>query len=235
MAQEISAAALENLIDESVQGRTRTQGPPPFPPEPPDDSDDGDHHGDDDGYRGPSLSNARLGMMIFLGAETMFFAGLVGSFLVFRLANQVWPPSALPRLPVEVTGVNTLILLYSAYTMWRANRAVRHGEQQELVRMLLSTAVLGVIFLIIQGYEWVKLIGFGLTLTSGVYGATFYTLIGCHGIHVLGAVLWLLSVLLQARKYRYSPTRYAGVALCGMYWYYVVALWPVLYGLVYLY
>ena len=92
--------------------------------------------------------------MIFLGAETMFFAGLIGSFLVFRVANEVWPPPTLPRLPVGVTGVNTLILLASALTMRRAKAAIRIGRQRQLVRMLLVTAALGVTFLLVQGYEW---------------------------------------------------------------------------------
>src|SRR5919199_2393775 len=162
------AIALEGLVEDPVEVRTRPQGPPPFSPEPPDDDGDGDRHGDDDDHRGTPLSNARLGMLVFLGAETMFFAGLVGAFLVYRMANETWPPMSMPRLPVEVTGLNTLILLYSATTMWRANRALRNGQQQQLRRMLLYTAVLGLVFLTIQGYEWVKLIGYGLTLASGV-------------------------------------------------------------------
>jgi heme/copper-type cytochrome/quinol oxidase subunit 3 len=174
-------------------------------------------------------------MVMVLGAETMFFAGLIGAFLVFRLANQTWPPPTLPSLPVGVTGLNTLILLYSALTMWHAQRAMRMERRHRGVRLLTLTAFLGIIFLAIQGYEWVRLVRFGLTMTSGVYGATFYTLIGCHGLHVLGAVAWLCSVLVRALLGRYNATRYTGLALCGMYWYYVVALWPVLYGLVYLY
>jgi heme/copper-type cytochrome/quinol oxidase subunit 3 len=101
--------------------------------------------------------------------------------------------------------------------------------------MLLLTAVLGLVFLVVQGYEWIKLIGYGLTLSSGVYGATFYTLIGCHGLHVFGAVVWLLGVWQRATRKRYTATRRTGVVLCGMYWSYVVGLWPLLYWLVYLY
>ena len=236
MAQVPSiAAALEGLVDDPIEVRTRTQGPPPFAPEPPDDDGDGDRHGDDDDRRGTSLNNARLGMLILLGAETMFFAGLLGAFLVYCVANETWPPMSMPRLPVEVTGLNTLILLYSASTMWRANRAIRLGQQQQLRRMLLYTAVLGLVFLTVQGYEWTKLISYGLTLSSGVYGATFYVLIGCHGLHVLGAVVWLGWVWLRATQQRYTATRRTGVVLCGMYWMYVVGLWPVLYWLVYLY
>jgi heme/copper-type cytochrome/quinol oxidase subunit 3 len=171
---------------------------------------------------------------MFLGAETMLFAGLVGTFLVFRLAHEVWPPATLPRLPIVVTGVNTLILLSSAYTMWRANRATRAGAHRDAVNMLLATTVLGGTFLVVQGFEWVRLISYGLTLSSGVYGATFYVIIGCHGLHVFGAAIWLGAVLLRTAKNHAPSANSKRVALCGIYWYYVVALWPVLYGVVYL-
>ncbi len=182
----------------------------------------------------PLVSNARLGLLMFLGAEAMFFAGLIGAFLVFRLNSPVWPPLSQPRLPVAVTGINTAFLLLSAVTMHLALMAIRAGRQTALARHLLVTALLGGVFLGIQGYEWVRLVHFGLTMWSGIYGATFYTLIGCHGLHVFGAVIWLSVVLLMARQGHFTARRHAGVELCAMYWNFVVGLWPVLYALVYL-
>lgn len=183
----------------------------------------------------PIVSNARLALLMFLAAEAMFFAGLIGAFLVFRLGSTVWPPPFQPRLAVAVTGVNTVILLLSGLTMRLALRAVRLGSMEGLARCLLATVLLGVLFLGIQGYEWFRLIEFGLTVSSGIYGATFYTLIGIHGLHVLGAVLWLIVVLVQARHGRFTAQHHTGVETCAMYWTFVVALWPILYGLVYLY
>jgi cytochrome c oxidase subunit 3 len=119
--------------------------------------------------------------------------------------------------------------------MWHAQRALRAAHAQQGVRLLAITTLLGVVFLGVQGYEWVQLVSFGVTMTSGVYGATFYTLIGCHALHVFGAVMWLLLVLVGAKRGRYGAARHTGLTLCGIYWYYVVALWPVLYYLVYLY
>jgi heme/copper-type cytochrome/quinol oxidase subunit 3 len=71
-------------------------------------------------------------------------------------------------------------------------------------------------------------------MKSSVYGAIFYTLIGCHAIHVLGAVIWLLIVLMKLWQNRFTARKHAGIKLAGMYWFLVVALWPVLYTLVYL-
>ena len=183
----------------------------------------------------PIGSNAWLGTVMLLGAEAMFFAGLIGAFLVFRFGSAVWPPPFQPRLPTGVTGINTLILLASAVTIRLALQANRQGAQRRLIGLLSWTALLGVTFLVVQGYEWVRLLHFGLTVSSSVYGGLFYTLIGFHGAHVFGALIWLLTVWLKARQGRYSKNDEAGLQTCSMYWIFVVALWPILYGLVYLY
>ena len=180
-------------------------------------------------------SNAWLAVWMFLGAEAMFFAGLIGAFLVFRLSATIWPPPFQPRLPVGVTGVNTVILLLSAFTMRRTLTCVRLANPGKAVRLLGLTAILGVVFLAVQGYEWLRLIQFGLTVSSSVYGGLFYTLIGFHALHVLGALIWLAVVFARAIKGRYSAQHHLGLQTCAMYWTFVVALWPALYGLVYLY
>jgi cytochrome c oxidase subunit III len=182
----------------------------------------------------PIGSNAWVAVLMFLGAEAMFFAGLIGAYIVFRVGSSIWPPPFQPRLPVGVTGVNTVILLASAVTMRWSLRAVRINDHKKLIRLLALTAALGGIFLAVQGFEWLRLIHFGLTVSSSVYGGLFYTLIGFHGLHVGGALIWLLVVFVQAKQGRFSKERHVGLQICAMYWTFVVALWPVLYGLVYL-
>jgi heme/copper-type cytochrome/quinol oxidase subunit 3 len=181
-----------------------------------------------------SISNARLAIAIFLAFESMFFAALIAAYLVFRLRTAVWPPLDLPRLPLAVTWVNTGVLALSAYTMRRARSAQRAGQRDALVRALGTTVVLGTLFLAVQGTEWARLVGHGLTLSTGMYGATFYTLIGCHGLHVLAAVVWLLVVLARAQRHRFAAPIRVPLELCAIYWFYVVALWAVLFPLVYL-
>ena len=183
----------------------------------------------------PFASNLWLAVLMLLGAEAMFFAGLIGAFLVFRIANPVWPPPFQPRLPIEVTGVNTAILLASAFTIRLGLKAIQRGDRSRLVRLLSWTAAAGAIFLAIQGIEWFRLLHFGLTLSSSIYGGLFYTIIGCHALHVFGALIWLLIVWQKARAGKYTRQNYVGLQTCSMYWVFVVGLWPVLYGLVYLY
>lgn len=175
------------------------------------------------------VSNAQLGVVMLIAAETMLFAGLIGAYVMFRVGSVAWPSARL-YLPIAVTCLNTLVLLASSYTMHRAMRAARTQPQAAPVRFLMLTALFGMSFLLLQGYEWLQLIRDGLTISTGMYGATFYTLIGCHAVHVFAAVVWLSAVLHVAIRRGTSEH----VAICGMYWQYVCALWLVLFALVYL-
>jgi heme/copper-type cytochrome/quinol oxidase subunit 3 len=116
--------------------------------------------------------------------------------------------------------------------MRRAVAVLRLGEAGP-TRWMGVTAILGVVFLSIQGFEWVRLVGFGLTTTSSLYGATFYTLVGIHGLHVASAVVALLVHLMRAASGRYAAGEEARLLPMAMYWYFVVAIWPLLYLLVY--
>src|SRR5258706_8329719 len=84
----------------------------------------------------PVAANAWLAVVMFLGAEAMFFAGLIGAYLVFRVGAAIWPPPFQPRLPIMVTGINTGILLASAFTMRRGVKAVGANDRRRLVRFL---------------------------------------------------------------------------------------------------
>ncbi len=186
-----------------------------------------------DTRRGGGIEPAVLGLALFLGSEVMFFAGLISAFLILKAGAGPWPPPGQPRLPVLVTGINTAFLLLSGCAILLAIVAIRRGAQRRGTLWLAVTAALGTVFLAVQGFECVRLLGCGLSLSSGTYGATFYALNGAHGVHVLAALVVLLFVLSRAMRGRYTSSRYIGVVLCAMYWSFVVAVWPLLYALVY--
>lgn len=194
-------------------------------------------HTDVDIIQNRPISNAKLGVLVLLGAETMLFVGLIGAFLVFRMGNVNWPPLSLGdiQLPQLITGINTLLLLISGYTMFYSVRSIQQDRIWHHHVSLVFTWFLGLAFLVIQGSEWIQLIGKGLTLQSGIYGGIFYVLIGCHAAHVLGAVMWLSIVLAKSLLGKFCAEKYTGVETCMLYWIFVVALWPILYILVYLY
>ncbi len=190
--------------------------------------------------RGPAQSaavvpSAELGMALFILTEIMFFAGLISAFLVLRAGSQdAWPPVGQPRLPIAVTGFNTVALLLSGIALTRAVGRLRRGGGRGMTGWLATAAGLGALFLLVQGAEWVRLVGYGLTMTSSLYGGTFYVLVGAHGLHVLGALVALVVVVVRAHHGAYGPGNDQGPRLCLMYWWFVVGIWPLLYVLVYL-
>ncbi len=178
------------------------------------------------------VSSGTFAMALFLATEAMFFTGLISAFLVLRSQSVVWPPPDQPRLPVGVTGFNTALLLLSGYTMHRAIRALREASGR-VAPWLTATAALGTAFLAIQGFEWVRLVGFGLTMSSNIFGGTFYTLVGAHGLHVLGALAALFAVTRRVTRSKDAAGNRNALTMCGMYWTFVVLVWPLLYLLVY--
>ncbi|HZO80364.1 MAG TPA: heme-copper oxidase subunit III [Candidatus Binataceae bacterium] len=180
------------------------------------------------------IASSVLAVAIFIGSEIMLFGGLLSGFIILRAGNPFWPPPGQPRLPLLVTTLNTAVLFVSAWTVLRALRAVRRGDSQGLTSALVATLALGLTFLAVQGSEWMRLIRYGLTAGSSVYGGVFYTLVGLHALHVAAAVTALAAVLGLARAGRYSRTSHGGVAALSMYWCFVVALWGVIYVVVYL-
>jgi heme/copper-type cytochrome/quinol oxidase subunit 3 len=181
--------------------------------------------------RTPQLPSGVIAMAIFIATEVMLFAGLVSSLLVLRAQAPDWPPLDQPRLPVGVTGLNSAVLLASGLALQVGARALRAGAAPG--RWLALTIALGALFLIVQGGEWVRLIHYGLTASSSLYGATFYTIVGAHAVH---AAAGLVALAVGARRAaRASGAREAALAFepVRMFWTFVVVLWPILYGLVY--
>ncbi len=181
----------------------------------------------------PPLNRARIGMMLFIGSEAMLFASLLAVYASLRFGSPNWPPAHL-YLPINVTWVNSGFLFFSCYTMWRAQAAGRKNNHGQLVFFLTFTGFFGVLFLGIQGYEWIQILHEGVMTKARIYGSTFYLLIGCHALHVFGAVVWLWFVIQWAKRGQLSATNFIWTELCGLYWYFVGAVWALLFPLVYL-
>ena len=179
------------------------------------------------------ISSGVIGMLIFMVTEAMFFAGLISAYLVIRAGIEEWPPWGQPRLPVLATALNTIVLLASGFIMGHSRACFRKEELIMGRRWLGISILLGAFFLVFQGYEWIQLLKFGLTLSSSVYGGLFYLLIGAHGFHVMGA-LAILVYFWYRMKTQGNLMTPEGLFPFQLLWYFVVCVWPVLYVLVYL-
>ena len=186
---------------------------------------------------GPSIDRvalARFGMFLVIVVEAMTFAGLISVFLSIKASLPVWPPPDQFRYPIEATAINTAILLASGLTLFIFRRWYQreNGTAPKLTSLLVATAVLGALFVGLQGIEWARLIGYGLTMTSSSYGSIFYVIIGFHALHVVCGVLCLGVVTWMAVASKFPP-RMASLEAVAIFWFFVVLVWPILYGVVY--
>ena len=179
------------------------------------------------------VSNGIVGMLIFMVTEAMFFAALISAYMVIRAGLDEWPPWGQPRLPVETTAFNTLLLLASGLLMAYSRALLQKNKILEGRQWLGISILLGTFFLIFQGNEWVQLINFGLTVSSSVYGGLFYLIIGAHGFHVIGT-LTVLILAWNRLGASDNPITPEGLFPLQFLWYFVVCVWPILYFLVYL-
>lgn len=179
-----------------------------------------------------AIPNGLLGMLIFIVTEIMVFAALISAYLVVRSSAPEWPPPNQPRLPVEATAANSLILFLSGFLAFRSNRSFfLPGEEQKACGLLFLSILFGTVFVLVQGYEWIGLIHFGMTMTSGPFGSFFYLIIGGHALHAVIAIIILAIAYRKMKQSVLTPSEFwTGQA----FWYFVVAVWPILYWLVYI-
>jgi len=177
---------------------------------------------------------AIFGMTIFLASEAMLFAGLIGGYIVLRLSSAAWPPSPeYPKLPIMLTGINTIFLITSSFTYHFAEGAVKKGKKG--LFWLGVTVLLGATFLVIQGFEWTHLHHEGLWFNKGgAYGSSFFLLTGFHGAHVAIGVLMILIAFLRQLGGAYTRQNHTYLILAGMYWHFVDVVWVFLYSVLYL-
>jgi|UPI0003B33ACF heme/copper-type cytochrome/quinol oxidase subunit 3 len=171
------------------------------------------------------IKRAYVATTIFIASEVMYFGALISAFFRIKRTFIEWPPEGLPTYPVIQTLFNTLFLLASGVF-----NLVFDKRRKKIFFVL--TWVFGATFLILQGIEWIRLIKFGLTMTTHAYGSIFYLIVGSHGIHVLVGLIWLLIAFNLSQKR--GVMRTPALESASLLWKFVVLIWPVLYLVVYI-
>jgi cytochrome c oxidase subunit III len=174
-----------------------------------------------------------FGLIIFLIAESAIFLGLFVAYLTFRSVAPVWPPEGTPPMELMLPGVNTVILIASSLVIHQADSAIKQNDVAGLRRYFAITALMGIVFLCGQVYEYMHL-EFGLR--TNLFASTFYVLTGFHGLHVTVGVLLILAVLWRSIRQadHYNNHSHFGVEAAEIYWHFVDVVWIVLFILLYL-
>ena len=136
--------------------------------------------------------------------------------------------------PFWLPTINTALLLTSGLTLTIAHHALRDNNRSKTIMYMWMTVLLGVAFLICQGYEYAHAYSdLNLKLSSGIFGSTFYMLTGFHGFHVFLGMLMLLVITLRLQKGHFTSDSHFGFEGAAWYWHFVDVVWLGLYVLVY--
>lgn len=160
-----------------------------------------DHHHDATTTTG--IPNKKLFMWAFLASDCMFFGVLISTHLIYRLHPPAGSPDPRDIFSIELTSASTFILLMSSLLMALAVNSIQQGAVRSTRKYLLGTIVFGLLFLSGQVYEFEHFVRvYELTLSSSLFGSTFYTLTGTHGCHVAIGILWLVLMYIRSFKPR---------------------------------
>ena len=188
---------------------------------------DTDQHGHDPAHI------RKVAMWVFLGSECLFFGTLISTFLLYRTRTGDGPTAA-EIFEIPFTSVSSFILLMSSLTMVLAHHSSVRKDFRQMRQWLVATALLGIIFLAGQVFEFTEFVHEGLTVTTSPFGSSFFVLTSFHGAHVAVGVLMLLVTALMSYTGKWRPGEGMDVELVGLYWHFVDIIWIVIFTVVYL-
>ncbi|PWB70835.1 MAG: hypothetical protein C3F07_15835 [Anaerolineales bacterium] len=174
-------------------------------------------------------STGKLALLITLGTESVFFVTLLVAYAALRDSVSWNIPHTLTRLTIPL--INTTVLFVSTLVARQSLVSIRTDGQTSLRNYLLTTVLLGLLFVAGQIYEFSHA---GLHISDPSFGGVFFTLMGFHALHVLGGVVFLGLNYLRASLGDFSASRHEAVELGVWFWYYVAAVWLVLFVALYL-
>ena len=167
-------------------------------------------------------------MQAVIYTEAFFFLCLIMAF-VYMAYNAGFEPHELNRLNIRTAAIFTAVLVASSFTLHAAEKGYARGKPAALKGWLIVTIILGAIFLAGQGNEYATLMRDNITLNGSVFGASFFTLTGFHGLHVLVGLI-ILSIVLALAFLRDSKSAIGTIAL---YWHFVDIVWIFVFSVVY--
>lgn len=184
-------------------------------------------------YTSTGLDSRKMAFWTFIGSECLLFGSLIATYLVYE-GRSVAGPTTREILNIPVTSISTFDLLMSSLAMVLALNAVQRGDKTWGRFWLATTALLGIVFLGFQAYEFTAFVHEGLTLRTSLFGSTFFVLTGFHGGHVLIGVIWLLTLVVRSFMGKLGPDKALNVEIAGLYWHFVDVVWIVIFTVVYL-
>jgi cytochrome c oxidase subunit 3/cytochrome o ubiquinol oxidase subunit 3 len=188
------------------------------------------------GVRGDvgNLTPLQIGMLAFLVSEVSFFSTLIVAYVTF-VGKDTSGPTPAEVLSLPLAMVSSVFLLSSSFTLFLAEKSLHAGARGRFQAWWGATILLGAIFLVGTALEWSELIGVHrLTISTNLFGSTYYMLVGFHALHVTCGVIAMTIVLALALRAGGNLLSRTGVEAVSWYWHFVDAVWVVVFCVVYL-
>nr|YP_010271162.1 cytochrome c oxidase subunit III [Tricentrus longivalvulatus]UKB86927.1 cytochrome c oxidase subunit III [Tricentrus longivalvulatus] len=182
------------------------------------------------------MKNMKLGMILFILSEIMFFVSFFWSFFHSSLSPSIeigvnWPPLNIKTFnPMGIPLLNTMILLSSGVSLTWSHSALLSMNYSQSIKSMLITISLGIYFSILQLYEYMQA---PFCIADSVYGSSFFMSTGFHGIHVLVGSIFILISIIRLKKLHYSNYHHVGFECSAWYWHFVDVVWLFLYVSIY--
>ena len=182
------------------------------------------------------LDQRTIGTALFILSEAVFFSLLILAYVFYRAAPAVANgPNAKTVLDIGLTSIFTACLLASSATIWMADRSLARGKDGQVRLWLLATIVLGGVFLTGQVMEYARLLTNNVTVAQNVFGTSFFTLTGFHGLHVFAGLIALLILFILAMAGQFKGKRHnSAIASVSLYWHFVDVVWVVVFSVIYI-
>jgi len=175
------------------------------------------------------MPTGRLAVWWVIASEIVIFGGLLGSYVMHRLAHDAFAEQA-AHTSTAIGAFNTFVLLTSSLFAVLGHKAAEEGDGPRAARMLYLTAGGGLIFACVKAFEWTMEISKGYTITSSTFWSFYYTAAGLHALHVIAGVIIMLIVAQTAKR----NLELHRVELIGLYWHFVDVVWIFLFPLLYI-
>ena len=192
-----------------------------------------DDHGSGHGHSSTGLSNNKLAMWLFLGSECLLFGGLISTYMLYR-GRHVAGPGPDQVFSIPFTSVSSFVLLMSSLTMVLAVAEAQKRNLDKAKLWMTVTAVLGATFVGGQVFEFTEFYRKGLGYTTSLFGSSFYTLTGFHGVHVTVGIIMLMATVGMLKANKVPGDKAEVIELVGLYWHFVDIVWILIFTLVYL-
>src|SRR6202007_2584718 len=177
-------------------------------------------------------SKGRVAMLCLIIVESAIFTIFVVAY-IYNIGRSLYGPT--PKQVLEVPIFNSICLLSSSLTIWLAEHAIERGKVKVFGLWGAITFVLGAIFPVGTGVEWHKLIyKDGLSVSTNLFGSTFYSLVGLHATHVVIGLTALMIVLLFTITGHVRQEHAERVQVLALYWHFVDAVWVIVFTVVYI-